>query len=60
MGLGDPAATINVLGKRALGGDADAVRDLTTTYTNLLNTDEAVAATVAKRGRPAATPRPKC
>lgn len=44
----DPAATINDLGKRALGGDADAVRDLATTYTDLLNTDEAAAATAAQ------------
>lgn len=44
----DPAAAINEMGKRALGGDADAVRDLATTYTDLLNTDEAAAAKVAQ------------
>ncbi len=43
----DSAPAINDLGKRALGGDAEAVRDLATTYTNLLNTDEGAAAKAA-------------
>ncbi len=44
----DPAPAINDLGKRALGGDAEAVRDFAATYTDLLNTDEAAAAKAAR------------